>query len=119
MVQRPELNRAQPEKGDPSFIELKPFTVNLGADDTVGFLQVQLHILTFYDDVAKELEKNKPAIRNNLSLLFGRQKSVDLRSQEGKEALQKEILEAVQNVINDYGSGGEVADVYFTNFVMQ
>ena len=109
----------KPSKNEASFVELKPFTVNLGVDDPVGFLQVQIQVLTFYDDVAEDLEKNKPAIRNNLSLLFGRQKSEDLRSVEGKEALQKSILESVRKVIKDYGDGGEVEDIYFTNFVMQ
>ena len=109
----------EPAKDDASFVELKPFTVNLGVDDPVGFLQVQIQILTFHDDVAEDLEKNKPAIRNNLSLLFGRQKSEDLRSVEGKEALQKSILESVRKVITEYGNGGEVEDIYFTNFVMQ
>lgn len=109
----------KPTKGDPMFTELKPFTVNLGADDSVGFLQVQIQILTFFEEVANDLEKNKPVIRNNLSLLFGRQKSQNLRSVEGKEALQKEIFDTVQKVVTDYGNGGEVAAVYFTNFVMQ
>lgn len=110
---------AKPVKGDPTYIELKPFTVNLSPDDPVGFLQVQIQVLTYFTEVSTELEKHKPLIRNNLTMLFGDQKSADLRSPEGKEALQEKVHESVQSVINKYGSGGEVDNIFFTNFVMQ
>jgi len=107
-------------RGDPSYIDLKPpFTVNLAPEDPVGFLQISLQVLTFDDDVAEELEKHKPLIRNNLVVLFGHQKSEDLRAAEGKKRLQMAALETVQSVINKYGSGGEVDNVFFTTFVMQ
>ncbi len=109
----------KPEKGDPTYIELKPFTVNLDPEDPVGFLQISLQVLTYYQDVAEQIEKNKPLIRNNLTLLFGQQKSADLRSPEGKTELQKKAKETIQQVIDKYGDGGEVENVYFTGFVMQ
>ena len=110
---------AEPEKGDASYVELKPFTVNLSPDDPVGFLQVQVQILTYFDDVAADLEKHKPLIRNNLTTLFGNQKSEELRSQEGKAQLQEKVKEVVQQAVDKYGEGGEVENVFFTNFVMQ
>ena len=107
-------------RDDPSYIDLKPaFTVNLAPEDPVGFLQISMQVLTFNDDVAKDLEKHKPLIRNNLLVLFGKQKSAELRVPEGKEQLQKSALEAVQTVVNEHGSGGEVDNVFFTSFVMQ
>jgi len=108
------------EKGDPTYVELKPaFTVNLDPEDSVGFLQVSIQVLTHNDDVAQEIEKHKPVIRNNLVMLFGQQKSADLRAPEGKENLQKAALATVQKVIDEYGKGGEVDNVFFTSFVMQ
>ena len=108
------------EKSDPTYVDLKPaFTVNLDPDDTVGFLQVSIQVLTYNDDVVADIEKHKPLIRNNLVTLFGKQKSVDLRSPEGKEKLQKAVLETIQAIINKSGSGGEVDNVFFTSFVMQ
>ncbi|MCP4494678.1 MAG: hypothetical protein GY820_46355 [Gammaproteobacteria bacterium] len=108
------------EKGDPTYVDLKPaFTVNLDPEDKVGFLQVSLQVLTYDDVVAADLNKHKPLIRNNLVFLFGQQKSIDLRTSEGKLNLQKSALETVQSVITQYGSGGEVDNVFFTTFVMQ
>jgi len=107
-------------RDDASYVELKPaFTVNLAPEDPVGFLQISMQVLTFNDDVAEELEKHKPLIRNNLLVLFGKQSSAELRAPEGKERLQKSALETVQSVINKHGSGGEVDNVFFTSFVMQ
>lgn len=107
-------------RGDPSYIDLKPaFTVNLAPEDPVGFLQISMQVLTFSDEVAKDVEKHKPLIRNNLLVLFGQQKSAELRAPEGKEKLQQSALETVQTVINEHGSGGAVDNVFFTSFVMQ
>ena len=110
----------EPEKGDAVYVDLKPpFTVNLDPDDAVGFLQVSMQVLTFNADVAADMEKHKPLIRNNLVVLFGNQKSVDLRAPEGKENLQKAALGVIQSVIDEFGSSGEVDNVFFTTFVMQ
>jgi flagellar FliL protein len=108
------------DKGDPIYFDLKPpFTVNLGPDDAVGFLQVSMQVLTFNPDVAADIEKHNPLIRNNLILLFGKQKSVELRELEGKEKLQKDALAVVKSIVDEFGSGGEVNNVFFTTFVMQ
>jgi flagellar FliL protein len=121
-------NEAEPQedmveevvKGDPVYVDLEPpFTVNLDPDDAVGFLQVSMQVLTFNADVAADMEKHKPLIRNNLIVLFGNQKSVEIRAPEGKEKLQKDALGVVQSVIDESGSGGEVDNVFFTTFVMQ
>ncbi len=107
-------------KGDPTYVDMKPaFTVNLAPEDPVGFLQISMQVLTHSRDVATDLEKHKPLIRNNLVTLFGQQNSVDLRAPEGKEALQKSALDLIQKVVDDQGSGGEVDNVFFTSFVMQ
>lgn len=108
------------ERGSPSYVDLKPaFTVNLDPEDSVGFLQISIQVLTYDDDVAAQIEKHKPLIRNNLMTLFGQQKSVDLRTPEGKEALQKLALLLIQDVIDKRGGGGEIDNVFFTSFVMQ
>lgn len=113
------VEEAAPAKGEPFYLELQPFTVNLSAEDPVGFLQVQIQVLTYYAEVAEQLEKHRPLIRNNLTLLFAQQKSTDLRSPEGKQELQKQVLETIQDVLKKFGKSGEIENVFFTNFVMQ
>lgn len=119
-VAEAEAEEVEVERGDPTYIDLKPaFTVNLDPDDSVGFLQISIQVLTYSGEVAEQVEKHKPLIRNNLMTLFGQQKSIDLRTPEGKEALQKSTLQLVQDVIDTQGGGGEVDNVFFTSFVMQ
>ncbi len=111
---------AEPDRGNATYVDMKPaFTVNLAPEDPVGFMQISMQVLTFDEDVAEELEKHKPLIRNNLVVLFGQQNSTDLRAANGKEKLQVAALETVQSIINEHGSGGEVDNVFFTSFVMQ
>jgi len=115
-----ETEEVMEEKSDPSYVDLKPaFTVNLHPDDSVGFLQVSIQILTYNDEVVADIEKHKPLIRNNLVTLFAQQKSIDLRAPQGKELLQKSVLDTIQKIIDKSGSGGEVDNVFFTSFVMQ
>ena len=115
-----EAEEAMMKKSDPTYVDLEPsFTVNLHPDDSVGFLQVSIQVLTYSDEVVADIEKHKPLIRNNLVTLFGQQKSSDLRAPQGKEKLQKEVLGTIQKIIDKSGSGGEVDNVFFTSFVMQ
>ena len=119
-AEAPVEEEVEVSRGSPSYVDLKPaFTVNLAPEDPVGFLQISMQVLTFNDDVAKDLEKHKPLIRNNLLVLFGEQKSAELRANDGKERLQQSALDIVQTVVNEHGSGGEVDNVFFTSFVMQ
>lgn len=114
------ISEVEVDRSSPTYVDLKPpFTVNLSPDDPVGFLQISLQVLTYSDDVAEQIEKHKPLIRNNLVVLFGKQSSLQLRAPEGKKQLQKLVLETVQMVIDKYGSGGEIENVFFTSFVMQ
>jgi flagellar basal body-associated protein FliL len=107
-------------KGDPVYVKFNPpFTVNLDPEDTVEYLQISMQVLTRSEGVAKDLEKYRPLIRNNLATLFSQQNSLELRASEGKEQLQNSALELVQSIVDDYGSGGEVENIFFTSFVMQ
>ena len=65
------------------------------------------------------LKKNEPMIRNNLLMLIGAQDSNVLNTREGKEALQKAMLDDVMVVIKKMAGKGQVEEVFFTSFVMQ
>jgi len=66
------------------------------------------------------LKANDPAVRNDLLLLLGNQKSSVLGTRDGKEHLRADALAAIRHVIE--GAGGKpdkVEAIYFTSFVMQ
>ena len=118
-----EASSTEPQeevRGDPVYVDLDPpFTVNLDPEDSVGFLQISMQILTYDEKVAEDLGKHKPLIRNNLVTLFSQQKSIGLRTSAGKQDLQQSALDLIQTIISNHGSGGDVDDVFFTTFVMQ
>ena len=81
------VEEVKPEKGDPTYVEFKPFTVNLGPDDPVGFLQVQINVLTYFSEVAEELETHKP-----LAVIHSRNRNPSSPSSSRKKTIQKEKL---------------------------
>lgn len=103
-----------------TYVELAPaFTVNLMAPSDARYLQVEMQALTRDEAVAGDVKTHAPAIRNNLVMLLSSKTSDDLRTRQGKRALQQEIVAAINQVLGEHGGGGRVEDVLFTTFVMQ
>ncbi|WP_293397780.1 flagellar basal body-associated FliL family protein [Nevskia sp.] len=111
------------KKGTANYLPLTPaFVVNVhdGNDgDASHFLQVEIELSARSAAVVDALKLHNAQIRNALLMLLGAQSSADVASREGKEALQKKVLEEVQRIlIQETGKPG-VDAVYFTSFVMQ
>jgi len=109
---------------DPFYVKLGPgFTVNLQPGDPVAFLQVNLQILTFDEEISEALTKHRPTIKNNLGVIFSTQASADLKTMEGKEKLRVIVLEDIRKIIARFEDGEaaakKVENVFFTSFVMQ
>jgi flagellar FliL protein len=105
----------------PIYVNLDPpFVVNFEAEAMVRFLQVTVSVMTRDAQVADELKKNDPRIRNDLLMLLGNQKYEAISTREGKLDLQSRSLETVRNVVKSAGGESEkVEALYFTAFVMQ
>ena len=103
------------------------------------YLQVGIEIMSRDQRVIDAINKNMPAIRNDLILLLSDQDPEALHGREGKAKLRKSLRTAIQKVVNTEtpalaqdGNGGAdngddaassqgaaVEAVYFTKFVMQ
>ena len=105
-----------------SYVPLDPpFVVNFNSDTDadVRFLQVSVELGTRDPAVADSIKEHRPAIRNNLVMLFSSQDPQALNTRDGKEKLRDETLSEVQKVLKrETGSPG-VENVFFTSFVMQ
>ncbi len=103
-----------------SYVPLDPpFVVNFNSDTDVRFLQVSVELGTRDPAVADSIKEHRPAIRNNLVMLFSSQDPQALNTRDGKEKLRDETLSEVQKVLRrETGSPG-VENVFFTSFVMQ
>lgn len=104
---------------DPIYRPLSPnFVINFKRNGTINYLQLSLQVMARSQEVIDSVELNDPAIRNRLIMLFSGQDYDALGTQEGKEALRKEAMLAVNEVIGLEPEAG-VEEVFFTGFVMQ
>ncbi len=108
------------EKAPPVYQSLDPaFVVNLPPGGRAKMLQIGVDVMARDPALIEFLKHNDPMIRNHLLNLFGTQDGDVLRSREGKEKLQAEVLKTLNKIVQEQGGPGEVEAVYFTSFVMQ
>lgn len=134
--------------------ELKPliyttlvpeFVVNFGSGSKVRYLQVDLQIASRDQNATDIVNTYRPVIRNDILVLLSGLSFEELRMRDGKEALQKKILNTVNRIVADAmhsntnheapdenatgtakGDGhqnekveGPIENIYFTSFIMQ
>ena len=103
-----------------NYVPLDPaFVVNFGEESEVRFLQVTIELGTRDTAMVEHVKEHRPAIRNNLVMLFSSQDPMTLNTREGKEKLREETLEEVQKVLLEETGEPGVDNVFFTSFVMQ
>lgn len=102
------------------YVELDPpFTVNLKGESRAKYLQIAIQVLTRDPEVAEAIKNHGPVIRNDLVLLLGDKTSQDLADRPGKERLQQEVRDTIQDVVKRATGKEGVENVLFTTFVMQ
>jgi len=109
----------EPPKPEPTgLVVLAPFVVNLADPGGSRFLRVSLNLVVATEEEAKELEESAVVIsrlRSSLIELLAQQMSEMLVTPDGKAALKNAIKEHVAHAVHET----EVADVLFTEFVVQ
>lgn len=96
-----------------------PFVVNFSGETDIRFLQLTLEVGTRDPDMVERVKEQRPAIRNNLVMLFSNQDPYELNTREGKEKLRTEALAEIQKVMKQETGRPGVESVFFTSFVMQ
>ena len=101
------------------FYSIKPvFVVNLNSS-RVKFLQVRVDIMTRDQETVKKITDNLPLIKNELLILFSNKNHDEVKTLEGREALRRQALKIVRDVLNKETGNAKIEDVLFTGFVMQ
>lgn len=102
------------------------FIVNFGPKSKVRYLQVDIQISTRDEDSLEIVKTYRPQIRNDILILLSDATYADLKDRAGKEALQKQLLNALNKVVAEVGQGksdgsidSPIENVYFTSFIMQ
>jgi len=102
------------------YVPLKPpFVVNYGGPGRLKYIKADLSVRLQDANAANSVRHHMPYIRNNLVMLFSAQTDESIASQEGKEALRREALEEVRNVLLQEDQQEGVIDLYFNAFLIQ
>lgn len=102
------------------YLAMSPaFVVNLADEGSTRYLQTEIQLMARDPQTIADLTTHMPALRNALLMLFARQTQADLRSPEGREALQAKSLEEINRVLKDETGQGSVEALFFTSFVTQ
>ncbi len=96
----------------------KEFTSNLR--DSVHFVQVGIAVSTPYDNrVVENLKTHELAVRSAILLALGETNEEDVFTADGKTRLQKRLAAAINGTLKEKEGFGGIANVYFTNFIVQ
>ena len=111
---------AEAAKPEAVYVSFDPaFTVNFHQAGNARYLQLSLEAMTRDPQVEDSIKQHMPVIRNDLMLVFSGKSPEELRTRQGKQALQAETLASIQGILERETGDPGVEAVYFTNFVMQ
>ena len=117
--QEDEFEPARPKKIPTAFKELDIFTVNLQPEEKGQYLQLGLTVKIRDTDVALEIDRLMPDIRNRILLLLTSKTANDLSTLVGKQQLGTELTEEIRKSLDSEIFREEVMEVLFTSFVIQ
>lgn len=108
----------------PTYVSLDPaFVVNFqDQKKRTKFLKAEISVVAGSAQAQAALTLHMPAVRNSLVMLLSRQVFEELATNEGKEKLRTEALDAVKEVVKKQTSkkiAQAVKDLYFSSLVMQ
>ncbi len=94
---------------------LEPFLVNLADPLGKRYIKLTLEAELATPEVADELSKQRPKIRDGVIMLLSSKTYADLASAENKLVLQNEIVRRLNQILG----GPKVTRVFFTDMVIQ
>ncbi|TDN67942.1 flagellar basal body-associated protein FliL [Paraburkholderia sp. BL10I2N1] len=104
----------------PVFFPLEPMTVNLQSDDgQQHYLRIGLTLKLNDQQTQQHLAEHMPEIRSRVLLALSNKHPEELAPLEGKHALAKELETLIEQPTETGAQPVHVADVLFTEFVVQ
>ena len=94
---------------------LDTFVVNLADAGGKRYLRATMQLELAPEEHAETLEQRLPQIRDVVLTILPTKEFKDIRTVEGKSTLRTEILDRLNEMLN----GEIIANIYFTEFVIQ
>lgn len=114
-----DRQKVDPKKFEITYIALdQSFTANLA--DGAGFVQLGISLSTYYDGkLVKNIERQAVPIRSTVLMVLSQQDAAVLSTPQGKQMLQRDLTDAINQVLREKEGFGGIDNVYFTNLVIQ
>lgn len=110
---------AEPVKEPASYFAIKPaFLVTFDVEGRQRYMQISVSVSSRDASALDVLDHHMPLIRSRLLNTYADQDFQQVRTEEGKLALQAKTVEVINGVLGSEDAG-EIENVYFTNFVLQ
>ena len=111
--------KVDPRKYEITYYPIEqPFTTNLA--DGSGFLQVGISLSTYYDGkLITNIKRQEVPIRSAVLMTLAEQDPALLSTSQGKQRLQRQLTNAINQVLRDKEGFGGIDNVYFTSLVIQ
>ncbi|MEO0436817.1 MAG: flagellar basal body-associated FliL family protein [Pseudomonadota bacterium] len=103
---------------EPLYADVKKLLVNLEHGGRTHFVQAEMQLMSYSQDVINQAYRDMPAIRDRLIILFNSQDFAALKTVEGKEQLRAAALTTVNEALG-LTAPEVVEEIYFENFVLQ
>ncbi|MDA3920062.1 MAG: flagellar basal body-associated protein FliL [Salinisphaera sp.] len=103
---------------DPTFVTIKPFTVNL-SDDSGRVLYIGVSLQVADKKTSDQIKTFMPEVRNRILMTLSDQQPKNLTTSQGKRALADAIREVVRKPYQKDGKPLAVTNVLFTDFILQ
>ncbi|MDP4978963.1 MAG: flagellar basal body-associated FliL family protein, partial [Desulfobacterales bacterium] len=94
---------------------LDTFIVNLADEGGARYLRVTMNLELKDKDAVALVQERLPLVRNGVLMLLPAKKYADISTVEGKDALRYELVAK----LNSFLKPDSVANIYFTEFVVQ
>ena len=95
--------------------QLDPFIVNLADAEGQRYLKAVIQLELDNASLEGEIQGKLPQIRDEILMILSNKTFDDVSTTAGKRMVKREIASAV----NKYLTGGQITQVYFTEFVVQ
>ncbi|MBB1125398.1 flagellar basal body-associated FliL family protein [Thiospirillum jenense] len=103
----------------PAYLTLTPTIVNLNDQNRARFLRVEIDLSIKTAEDAELIHQHMPALQDRLVVLLGGRDTKELQAPGARDALRKEVLEALRDTMMKTAGQPAVDDLYFTGFIIQ
>lgn len=103
---------------EPLYADVSKVMVNLQHSGRTHYVQSEMQLMSYSADVIAQIERDMPAIRDTLIMLFNGQDFETLKTVDGKEALREAAVTALNDALG-LVPPDHIDALYFETFILQ